>query len=77
MAYALVQLGREKEAIARLEEAYKASLETGEQRHQVAKTALDAARVCTARAACIRTYVRMYLHTFVCAMLSTFIVRAV
>lgn len=54
MAYALVQLGREKEAILRLEEAYKASLETGEQRHQVVKTALDAARVCAPCMCCVQ-----------------------
>ena len=54
MAYALVQLGREKEAIQRLEEAYKASLETGEQRHAVVKTALDAARVCASCMCCVQ-----------------------
>lgn len=47
MAYTLVQLGREREAIERLEESYKASLESAEQRHQVVKAALDAAKVCT------------------------------
>ena len=45
MSYALVQIGHKSEALEKLNEANQGSRETGEQRHQIVKTAYDAARV--------------------------------